>query len=552
LGAEPAATGSASPAQVSGTPTAAEEVADDVGLAADGEPSALDDAPPIPAAGGDQSAQPAASDTASAPASTDGAAELASDEPPRPVVAAAADDEPAPDAPALVTTDTPPRPRDTTGAILPIRIPVARLAADDSILLRWEAHAPIQLAAVAPAEFRAVAAVPDATEGWVRLAAGSTIFEGDQLLVGHSLTATIRPTDLVSMRVFGPAKFSLPHTADAPAIEWRFGVMELTAAAPQRTVVVVVDQQPYTIKLIDPATRVVFDSFLYRAPGSDPQAGGGHRIVQLIVVDGRAQLECAAGGTPPLSQGSGIIVDRHADMRVGQVQDSADWIAERFATAILTGADDIADALPVGRPAVEAMYALTDHPRVEVARTAIKNWLDLGYWHVFWDKLASDQFDSRGQDLIDAALFRLANDAEQVARCDKALAELTDDNQPQTGQFVRELLVGFSTEQLASGKDQQLVDLLDNESKLVRILAIDSLRRITGQTRQYRPESEGAQRRARIRAWRTVQERDMIRYEVPPAPPVLNLIDQPVAPGAPAAPVDARGGGAAAAGDNPP
>ena len=82
------------------------------------------------------------------------------------------------------------------------------------------------------------------------------------------------------------------------------------------------------------------------------------------------------------------------------------------------------------------------------------------------------------------------------------------------GETILQMVVGFDDKQLAAGGDGTLVAALSDNRLLMRVLAIENLRRITGSTYLYRPESQEKTRAKYVRQWRRQLDRGEIRHKV--------------------------------------
>ncbi|MEM6978067.1 MAG: hypothetical protein AAF539_00285 [Planctomycetota bacterium] len=150
--------------------------------------------------------------------------------------------------------------------------------------------------------------------------------------------------------------------------------------------------------------------------------------------------------------------------------------------------------------------------RVEVAALAAETLLMIGRGDVYFgndgifSRVRQRTYWTEHFETLRLEIARSADAAVSVR--DAAMrAELAD------GAVLFQLLVGFSPQQLAAGGDENLVDWLDSPSMPVRVLAIENLRQITGETLGYRPDLENALRRAPdIRKWVSKLKRGDIRY----------------------------------------
>jgi hypothetical protein len=91
--------------------------------------------------------------------------------------------------------------------------------------------------------------------------------------------------------------------------------------------------------------------------------------------------------------------------------------------------------------------------------------------------------------------------------------------------ILYELIVGKSSADLEAGADAHLVEWLDHRDLAVRVLAIENLREITGGvTFGYLPTKSEQERKRIINGqWKKQLENQAIRYETPPAVPLVTF-----------------------------
>jgi hypothetical protein len=82
------------------------------------------------------------------------------------------------------------------------------------------------------------------------------------------------------------------------------------------------------------------------------------------------------------------------------------------------------------------------------------------------------------------------------------------------GELITKMVLGFDNEQLKAGEDGRLVAALSHPRLLIRVLAIENLRRITGSTYLYRPDSLEKTRLSNVRKWRRQLDQGEIRHPV--------------------------------------
>jgi hypothetical protein len=120
------------------------------------------------------------------------------------------------------------------------------------------------------------------------------------------------------------------------------------------------------------------------------------------------------------------------------------------------------------------------------------------YWH-------------RQYTALQRALVRSAESARQLSAVFTRLRG-TD------GELMVRNLRGYSPEQLESGAAAELVRQLEHSSLDVRVVAFETLRRITGRTLNYRPERETKQRRTALVSWQKLLREGRLVYQSVPTP----------------------------------
>ena len=84
------------------------------------------------------------------------------------------------------------------------------------------------------------------------------------------------------------------------------------------------------------------------------------------------------------------------------------------------------------------------------------------------------------------------------------------------GRILFRLLRGYNPAQLNEGGARELVELLENPSMDIRVLAYENLKRITQKTHLFRPDREPRQQKPAVLNWRKSLENGTIVYKDPP------------------------------------
>ncbi|MFG0267913.1 MAG: hypothetical protein ACF8AM_22580, partial [Rhodopirellula sp. JB055] len=303
----------------------------------------------------------------------------------------------------------------------------------------------------------------------------------------------------------------------------------LLLASTQNDVTAVWQLGPRTIEINMPESQTVLAIEMrhLRPLGMDPRVPANRMpLYRVIAVQGTVQLkesvdDDAAEDSDVVTlepnqqwQGRG-----NSEAEVSDVQRLPNWIdppekADLLVTSAREGLldfvsrDDSFDDKQLEKELREAMA----FRRVEVSALAAQTLLMIGRADVYFG--ASGILSTPRHRLYFTEHFQqlrqhMASDATAAKAIDEAIqqAEKAD------GETLFELLVGYNNDQLESGADAKLVEYLNSSSMSVRVLAIENLRDIVGDTLGYRPDQENmARRNSDIKKWQARLRRGDIRY----------------------------------------
>jgi hypothetical protein len=156
--------------------------------------------------------------------------------------------------------------------------------------------------------------------------------------------------------------------------------------------------------------------------------------------------------------------------------------------------DGLLAIVDIDQPIDLSLIEATSFRRAEVGALAAQTLLYMGRADVFFggDGVLSEAKQQAYWPDQYQALMAVVDDGpamadsviRSVVRMDAANAE-----------SIRRLLTGYSQQQLQAGGDEELVEFLDSPSMAVRVLALEHLHRITGETLYFRAEEDNAVRR---------------------------------------------------------
>ncbi len=298
-------------------------------------------------------------------------------------------------------------------------------------------------------------------------------------------------------------------------------------------------EQNYQVKLNQPGAVVAVDVIHRRQVGADPEAADSIlHIIELLCIQG--EVSCTNHG-------------KSIDLKTGQY---ASWIPS-------------VDPTPVALPTVPDWISVPKEQPGSIEASARDGLLSLVRPEESIELSLLEAMKFRRAEVGALAAQTLAmidrpsvyfgtdgifNNVKQKAYWDRHFTTLvaTLDRGPKSAELVRQainqmdaaeanaiyrMLWLFSNEQLAAGSDALLVEALDSGNMVVRVLAAENLRAITGTTLGYRPENETSPRRAPdIKKWESRLRKGDIRWpEAPVKPAIVEAPAEPEkAPTAPA------------------
>ncbi|MEM6776486.1 MAG: hypothetical protein AAF670_02445 [Planctomycetota bacterium] len=348
----------------------------------------------------------------------------------------------------------------------------------------------------------------------------------DQLTSGHTVIAPplYRPTlsdeDSLEWTLVGPTRLTINATDEGTKCS-RLDDGRMILASLQERVTTELQLGPRRVQLVmpEPQTLCAIELATIRLPGMPPEVPTNRQSVyRVLVLQGTAELSPGGEGPPfePVEVQAGQQWRARGDQAAAltTLGDLPDWVDVPAKSDVLvqSARDGLVDFVQGGNSLEQSLREAMSFRRVEVAALAAETLLMLGRADVYFgnDGMLSRPLQRRyWTEHFQTLRRQIALSAEAASQVRQAVmsAELAD------GDVLFKLLIGFSPKELANGGDAQLVEWLDSPSMPVRVLAIENLRSIVGDTLGFRPDQENAIRRApEIRKWEARMRKGDIRY----------------------------------------
>jgi hypothetical protein len=352
---------------------------------------------------------------------------------------------------------------------------------------------------------------------WLRLPGLSTLSAGDRILA----PPTYRPQFLIApglqVVLVGPAEIVLqgPNSDGVPGLDVRYGkALVVTDGKSGSHLIVQIGKRISQVTFADTDSMLALDVRRYLPPGSDPETTEAWLLTQVYAVNG--QLKWADQDDTEIAlidPGQMASLVDQVPAAVGNAPARPDWLDSRSMTLIDRDASkQLEPRLSLDRPLTVSLQEQVTNRLVEVRTLAVRSLGQLGDFEAFVDALNDSDLRSYWHVLFEGLQNGMAMDPKTATDVRVAVERLRGDD----GRILFRLLRGYSPAQLNEGGARELVELLENPSMDIRVLAYENLKRITQKTHLFRPDREPRQQKPAVLNWRKSLENGTIVYKDPP------------------------------------
>ncbi|MGN6544532.1 MAG: hypothetical protein ACTHK7_05755 [Aureliella sp.] len=344
---------------------------------------------------------------------------------------------------------------------------------------------------------------------------------GTQVIVPPANRPTLDLAGGPRWTVCGPTQMaiSLPETGAQPVsrVDLRLGRALIIAGSQGQSVDINTPDSQVTLTLSDPASRVAVEvSYAPVQLGPVTDRKSNPPLLQLYAVDGGASVSPRgpggqSGATVTLQAGQMTSL-RGGSASPAQAQDAPGWIDPASDRPVdVLAAEDLQRQLTSNQPVGKTLQTLVTNRRPETRSIAAQSLAMLGSWDwvgVEKNPLSDIRDRSYWGPLLDLTRQIIAANPDDAKQLRKALLA----HDPQHGALQADMWLGMTQAQLQSEGLKAMVELLDSDVLLDRILAIYQLQRLTGKDFGYQA---GEVNRASVQQWK----RELASGQLQIAPP---------------------------------
>lgn len=351
---------------------------------------------------------------------------------------------------------------------------------------------------------------------WWRIAPQGNISSGERLLALPTFRPVIGLSVGVTITLTGGTEVELlPAQGDGPpGMKILFGrVLLSTVGKPNALFRIQVEDQTGLLNLLDPDSTAAIDVSRLHIPGNDPARQPDPVRVEIYASNGRSVWTGPDGKPVLISSGQMLPIEMRWMLREGfQVpawevvagepvqREKPGWIgADTSRLLDRRASPEIELAVRQDRLARIGLMELLEHRLAEVRTLASRSLSYLGEYQQRVTVLNKPEeqaawFDSL--DLLQEAVVRSPESADAVRQA------LEKQYGVQNGPVIYRMLLGYSEEQLKAGEAARLVDFLDHDELVFRVVSFWNLQKIAGKGFYYQPEVPKMKRDLALKRWR--------------------------------------------------
>jgi hypothetical protein len=354
-------------------------------------------------------------------------------------------------------------------------------------------------------------------QAWVMGKQGDVVSAESELICPPLFRDRLSLHDEVELTMVGPARATLrPTDGHVTELTLTYGRFLIAGIVDNQRLVVRFGDTESVLSLPTPESVVAIEVLSMRRPGADPEDPNvTRRVIQVLAKQGAPKWRSGNRPEVTLETGQLLTVDIGNQISLSDASPNPVWIDEPVVAA--ESLDSLAREgllqLVRGNESIElSLREAMDFRRAEVGALAARTMLLIDRHDVYFG--ADGVFSQPKQKTYwpdhFKAMVRTIDRGPESARAVRQSIMQMDGAQATE---IYRLLWMFSNAQLTAGGDELLVRALDNSNMTVRVLASENLRLITGNSLNFRAETETASRRAAdVKKWEVKLRKGEVRW----------------------------------------
>lgn len=352
---------------------------------------------------------------------------------------------------------------------------------------------------------------------WVRLAAESEISLSDQVIALPTYQPQLQLNTGVTLTIDGGSSLGFPSGEPFGfVVSLQYGRLLLQSNENGHEISLRLGSREGNIRFEGEESAVSVEVLNVHYPGTNPLDHPASTIVRLQPL--QASVTWIETGLAPVTLQSGEQLELiNQSMGVLKlVNQSPAWLEPNNIHGILkTASIDLETQIDTEQSLNLLLSELAHDRRHEIGALALLGLCHTGELDSF-DSMIDAFNDERHKlwwnEYFNAITGALARNVETSENISLSLQK----KRGQDAQQLLRLLQGYSPQQLREGAATQLVEYLDHEQLIYRVLSFHNLKFITGKTLSFTPQHRPVQRRPSLQNWRKRLQAGEITYQQPP------------------------------------
>jgi hypothetical protein len=395
---------------------------------------------------------------------------------------------------------------------------------DEAATAEQAAETPVEVQPVAQllSDAQVVVVRTGATDSWQRADVNRPIMPGDEIMALPLFRPQIALANGLQVTLAGMSHLLVEQPASGvPRLNLKSGRALVVATQPTGLKLgLQFGTRRGELNLADAQSVLAVEFERIHVPGTNPEQQPAHYLLHVFVTSGKASWIEEGKSAADILPGQSLTIFDDREPLIDEAGQLPEWIngtPARPRDPIAT--QQLAPRIVVDRPVELSLREQADSRFQEVRSLAACSLGYLGKLDPIVAALNDESMKAYWTEQVEALRTIIALDPTAAVRVREAFTKRHNIDADQ----IYRMLWGYTPDELKAGEDDVLIDTLNHESLDFRVVAIETLKSITGKDRTlYSPEKESERsRRSGMAFWRELARRDGIEYKE--IPEILNL-----------------------------
>lgn len=364
-----------------------------------------------------------------------------------------------------------------------------------------------------------IAHIDPATRIWYRMPRGAIIRSGEPLRVLPTYRPLVALTNGLQLMLDGDTSLHIAASDNdrMPVVHLDYGHAVFTSSGKNDSEVRLrMEGVSGTATLKGADAELAIEVRRHRISESSDEPEKGVVTIRWMATAGTVAFQADQGNEVLIGRDQMLVKTGDQPAELVGLDGPPAWLDARKSVSNLDrrASRDLEVFLNTDKSLVLLLEERTNFRQVEVRSLAARGLGSLNEFGALLRELTDEKQRSYWSTAVDSLRDAMSKSPESAA----ALQRAVESELPGASPLITRLLQDYTQEQFEQGGARQLIETLDHESLAVRVLAFDTLRRLTGTTNNYHPERPVEARKQAILIWNQRLRDKSIPYRAPGIP----------------------------------